>query len=482
MPFPFSLVRQSRLKPTALFVVGLLALVASSAFGQTIKSIRDFGAKTGDPLSPQYVGLIAQGRDGNMYSTTPKGGANGLGAAFRITPSGALTVIHDFTSMDGTPYSGLTLGTDGNFYGTTFNGGSSKNCTGGCGTIFKMTRAGAITVLYNFTGGNDGKNPYAPPVEGSDGKYYGTTYAGGTDGFGTVYAEASTGGLPTSLVQFTGTDGDKPLGALVQAGDGNFYGTTTLGNNSCGFDNICATVFKVTPGGTFTQIHSFPFNSFHNFIFANGLALGLDGNLYGTVVESGTAFGELFKITTAGVFTDLYDFTNGTDGASPYAGLVTGTDGKLYGVTTAAGADGFGTVFNVTSVPKFTLLAPMNGTDGSSPSVTMIQHTNGQLYGEANQGGAVTNTGTFFEVNGLAFEKPFVSLVPRTGKVGATIGILGQGFTGSSAVSFNGTTATFTVVSGTYITALVPSGATSGFVTVTTPTGTLKSNRSFVVK
>lgn len=471
-----------RSTPLVVLFALTVALTSTSSFGQTITSIRDFGEKTGDPLNPQYVGLIAQGRDGDMYSTTPRGGTNALGAAFRITPGGALTVIHNFTAAEGTPYSGFTLGTDGNFYGTTFNGGTSKNCTGGCGTIFRMTRAGALTVLYNFTGGNDGKNPYAPPVEGTDGKYYGTTSAGGTDGFGTVYAEASTGGLPTSLVQFTGTDGDKPVGPLVQASDGNFYGTTTLGNNNCGFDNICATVFKVTPNGTFTQLHSFPFNSFHNFIFANGLALGLDGNLYGTVVESGTANGELFRITTKGVFTDLYDFMAGNDGASPYAGLVTGTDGRLYGVALTDGADGFGTVFNVTSVPKFTLVAPMSGTNGASPSVTMIQHTNGFLYGDANAGGAVTNTGTFFRVSGLALEKPFVSLLPRSGNVGTTIGILGQGFTGSTAVSFNGTAAKFTVVSSTYMTAVVPTGATSGFVTVTTPTATLKSNRGFVVK
>jgi uncharacterized repeat protein (TIGR03803 family) len=113
----------------------------------TFNSIYDFGDVTGDPLDPQYVGIISQGRDGNFWSTTPAGGSMAGGTAFRLTPGGKLKVIYDFTSKTGQPFSGLTLGTDGNFYGTTSNGGTAK-----AGTVFKLTPKGVLTILYNFTG------------------------------------------------------------------------------------------------------------------------------------------------------------------------------------------------------------------------------------------------------------------------------------------------------------------------------------------
>jgi uncharacterized repeat protein (TIGR03803 family) len=370
----------------------------------------------------------------------------------------------------------LTLGTDGNFYGTTSNGGNDSS-----GTVFKMTPTGTLTVLYTFTGGNDGKSPMAPPIQATNGNFYGTTLLGGLDGAGTVY-ELTPAGKLTTLVQFNETDGTQPLGPLVQANDGNFYGTTTLGNNNCGFDDICATIFKVTPSGAFTQLHSFPFNSFFNSVFANGLVLANNGALYGTVVQSGIGHGEVFKITTAGVFTDVYDFTGGNDGGNPYAGLLLGTDGNLYGVTAADGNDGFGELYEiVTATGKFIPLAPFTGTNGAGPTVGLIQNTTGIIYSAANTGGQTTNIGTFYKVSGLPLEKPFVSLVTDSGAVGATVEILGQGLTSTTEVSFNGTSATFKAVSNNYLTAVVPTGATSGAVTVTTSSGVLKSKGRFQV-
>jgi uncharacterized repeat protein (TIGR03803 family) len=459
--------------------VFLLTVAAATGAGAQITSIHDF-CNTPCPNSPQYVGVISQGRDGNMWSTTPEGGKNGIGAAFKITPVGKFTDVHDFDSStvppEGTPYSGLTLGTDGNFYGTMKNGGAND-----AGAVFRMTPRGKVTILYSFTGGNDGKGPLAPPVEGSDGNFYGTSETGGIYGFGTIYKITPAGKL-TTLHQFNPSNGDGsyPIAPLVHGTDGKFYGTTYEGSleGNCGFDNICATVFQITPAGVYQQIYIFAFNT----QLTAGLVQGCDGNLYGTTFDQGAdKFGQVFRITIKGVFKDLYDFKGEDDGANPYAGLTLATDCNFYGVTLDKGADGFGTVYEISRKGKFTLKDPLDGTNGGNSSVNLILHTNGTLYGDALIGGKTTNVGTFFKVDNVHY-KPFVRLVSASGSVGATVEILGQGFTGTTAVSFNGTAATkFTVVSNTYMTAVVPTGATTGFVTVTTPTATLQSNEKFRV-
>jgi uncharacterized repeat protein (TIGR03803 family) len=176
---------------------------------------------------------------------------------------------------------------------------------------------------------------------------------------------------------------------------------------------------------------------------------------------------------------ELHPLNGSTDGAYANAGLVQATDGNFYGAAQQEG-NGFGTFFRITSKGTFTVCEDFDATDGAEPLVTPIQHTNGILYGDTSLGGDIHNTGVFYSLNlGL---KPFVSLLPTSGKVGATVEILGQGFTGTKAVSFNGTAAAkFTVVSNTYLTAVVPTGATAGLVTVTTPKALLKSNRKFRV-
>jgi|HubBroStandDraft_4_1064222.scaffolds.fasta_scaffold11639_3 uncharacterized repeat protein (TIGR03803 family) len=478
-------VQSSVAKTWITLLVLAVALCPAEAQAQTvtIKSIRDLGAVTGDPINPRWVGLIAQGRDGNMYSTTPSGGTTGsVGTAFKITPTGKLTVLHNFTSAEGTPLSGLVLGTDGNFWGTTYNGGHT-GCTNnqGCGQVFKMTPAGKVTFVYAFTGGNDGGNPVAPPIEASNGNYYGTTQFGGINNQGTIYQVKESGSL-TTLFPWGQTNGDQPFGALVQATNGLLYGTTTTGSTNCGSNN-CATIFSITTGGTFTELFSFPYpwNQLDN-----GLVQANDGSLWGTIANGGAhGCGQIFKITTKGVESDEYDFLCGSDGANPVAGLLLATDGNFYGVTQNGGQDGLGEFYSITEKGKFTPLKWFDGSNsGAHPTVTLIQNTNGIIYGDANQGGKTTNTGTFYEITGLKFEKtPFVILVLDAGKVGSTVEILGQGFVrGKTTVSFNGTPATdLPFVSATYMTAVVPPKATTGFVTVTTPTATLRSNRKFQV-
>jgi uncharacterized repeat protein (TIGR03803 family) len=361
------------------------------------------------------------------------------------------------------------LGTDGNFYGSTYSGGTSN-----AGTLFRITPNGTLATLYNFAGGNDGANPWAPPVPAWDGNFYGTTTNGGTDACGTAYRITLKGKL-TTLFEFTGAPngGCHPIAPLIQAADGNLYGTTQYGgaNNS-------GTVFKMTLSGSVTLLYSFD-NAF-NYQPQAALIQGSDGNFYGTAPFGGTSkAGLVFKITPKGVFTVLHSLNGTTDGAAPYAGLAQATDGNLYGVSEKAG-NLYGTIFKLTTKGKFSVIHNFNSADGNKPGVAIIQHTNGVLYGNTQDGGDIHNTGVFFRVKISA--TPFVSLLPILGKVGATIDILGQGFTGTTKVSFNAVSANFTVVSNTYLTAVVPAGATTGPVTVTTPSGTLTSNKVFHVR
>jgi hypothetical protein len=259
---------------------------------------------------------------------------------------------------------------------------------------------------------------------------------------------------------------------LVQGTDGSLYGTTA------GFGFNYGTIFKIVPSGDFPLTLLFSFDVFDGAYPYAGLVQGSDAKLHGTTTGA-SLFGDVFDITTKGSFAELHALNGSTDGAYAYAGLVQATDGNLYGAA-EKGGNGYGTFFRITSKGTFTVCEDFNATDGADPLVTPIQHTNGILYGDTYLGGDMNNTGVFYSLNlGL---KPFVSLLPTSGKVGATVEILGQGFTGTKAVSFNGTAAAkFTVVSNTYLTAVVPTGATAGLVTVTTPKALLKSNRKFRV-
>jgi uncharacterized repeat protein (TIGR03803 family) len=375
---------------------------------------------------------VVQATDGNFYGVTHAGGANGHGTVFKITPGGRFTTLHNFDSIDGAyPAVSLLEGTDGNLYGTTLDGGSSGACSGGCGVFFKITLGGAFMALHDFdsTGGYPNEL-----LQALDGEFYGTTYLYGTHSAGTVF-RITRDGILTTLYNFCSqkrcADGANPFGRLVQTADGNFYGTTRYGGAT-----KSGTFFKIA-GGKLTTLYTFCSLP----VCADGalpsgtLAQATDGNFYGTTSSGGTSIpgGTVFQITPEGRLTTLHSF-NLTDGNVPSGGLLQGTDGKFYG-TTATG-----------------------GTGGDCPS----------------------GCGTIFSLDtGLG---PFVSLVRSSGSVGSPIGLLGQGFTGTTNVSVNGTSATFTVVSDTYLTAKVPDGATTGFVTVATPSGTLTSNQVFRVK
>jgi uncharacterized repeat protein (TIGR03803 family) len=196
--------------------------------------------------------------------------------------------------------------------------------------------------LYSFTGGSDGANPQAVLLQAADGDFYGTTYDGGTSNSGTVF-QITTHGVPTTLYSFTGfNDGAYPQAGLVLASDGNFYGTTAEGGT-----NYAGTVFQIGTGSGLTSLYSFTgFSDGAN--PESGLVQGSDGSLYGTTYYGGTNNdGSVFKITTNGALTSLYSFTGGNDGSNPQSGLVQGTDGSFYGTTYYGGEGGAGTIFRL---------------------------------------------------------------------------------------------------------------------------------------
>ncbi|MBZ5679268.1 MAG: hypothetical protein LAO24_04075 [Acidobacteriia bacterium] len=456
------------------FVSGATALQA-----QTYTVLYSYGTNTGDPRNPETNGLMSQGRDGNLYSTTPLGGATNAGAAFKITSTGSLTKLFDFASGDAA-VGGLTLGFDGNLYGTTAGGGTSL-----VGTVFKTTPGGQRTTLWNFTSFDDGANPLFPPFQGQDGNFYGVNPDDRTGDYGLVYKMTSAGVL-TVLGDFSSTNGNNP-NLPTQGTDGNFYGTTRFGGfNGTGCQIGCGVVYKLTPGGKITVLHTFQGFPTEGALPVGVLAQGNDGNFYGVTYQGGANNqGTIFKITPSGVYTLLYAFHDvaGSDGINPWVGLALGTDGNFYG-TAQGGTHNAGVLFKVTPAGTESILYNFCSlsfcADGFFPQTPLMQHTNGKFYGSVESGGANgLNGGVFYSLDmGL---KPFVGLVTWTGKVGKTVEILGQGFTGTTKVSFNGTPASFTVVSDTYLTATLPTGATTGFVNVTTPGGTLKSNRKFLV-
>jgi uncharacterized repeat protein (TIGR03803 family) len=302
--------------------------------------LHNFSTAGGDGVNPS--GALVQDGTGNFYGTTFKGGALGYGTIFKVTPSGIETVLHTFGGAnDGQkPNDGLTLGSDGNFYGTTSAGGVN-----GQGTVFRMTPSGTETVLYSLGAtASDASLPGTALVPGSNGSFYGTTVGGGANGWGAVF-KITTAGAETVLYSFTGgNDGALPYAALALGGDGKCYGTTTFGGT-----NQLGTVFQITQAGSLTTLYSFAGGSDGANPRAS-LVQAADGNLYGSTAGGSVAtdYGTVFKITPTGTETVIYNFTDAGDGATPYSALTIGSDMSFYGTTSAGGTHGDGTVFKLT--------------------------------------------------------------------------------------------------------------------------------------
>ena len=422
-----------------------------------------------------------QATDGNFYGMSG-GGVYGRGAMFRMTPTGELSLLYSFCAQpkcaDGeTSAISPVLGSDGNLYGISAGGAT------GYGTFFKLTLDGQLTTLYNFC--STGECISADAISGvkglmqaSDGNFYGTTYEFGTSNLGTIF-QITPGGKFKVLHNFCSltncADGESPQSAPIQGTDGNFYGTATYGGTKNG-----GVIYKLTPSGVYTVLH--------NFCFAPNCADGwqpdsivqdASGDFLGVTSNGGNyGAGIAFKLTSTGHYTPLHSFS--PSAVLPLWGAALGSDGNLYGRTMGSGLLNSGTLFEVTPSGAYTNLWTFTDClTGCDPFYGgLYQGTNGVFYGTTIGGGTYSAGTVFALANGLG---PLVETNPTMGKVGTSVLILGNNLTGSTSVSFNGVAADFTVESDTYIKARVPAGASTGFVSVGTPNGTLKSNPQFVV-
>jgi len=407
------------------FSLGLCAAVGNLSAQVTLATLHSFGGFPGNDGANPTAGLV-QGSDGNFYGTTYQGGTSNSGTVFRMSPGGSLTTVWAFHldlnpavgDWDGiNPYGGLVQDSSGYFYGTTLSGGTNN----GSGTVYQITAGGSLTNLHTFavTGDpGDGFLPEAGLVQGSDGSFYGTTLSGGGIlNAGTVFRIDPSGNNYTILHSFTDTpDGAEPSAGLVQGTDGNFYGTTYAGGTKGD-----GTVFQITTNGTVTILHHFN-QGIGDGAGPNGtLIQGSDGNFYGTTYTGGKygGSGTVFRISSSGVYSNLYSFgAFPGDGAAPLAGLVQGSDGNFYGTTFQGGMTnglaGDGTVFRISRGGVYTNLYSFVSSrgDGANPEAGLVQGYDGAFYGTTYLGG--TNT----PANGTVF-KLVVPLNPPANQISA---------------------------------------------------------------
>jgi len=467
----------------AVSVFALAGFFAVSASAQTYTKLYTWPEDTRNDTGIGLAGLMTQGRDGNIYGTVGDDNTNAAGSAFKMTPSGTFTRIYSFCSLakcaDGSqPWGGLSLGKDGNLYGTTMWGGSLSS-----GTVFKLTPAGALTTVWNFDNGTDGGAPWYPPLQNLvDGDFYGVSNTQYSGDYGAFYKLVPTTNPPykeSVPINFNYTDGNDP-NLPTQGTDGNFYGSTLSGGTKG-----LGLIYKTTASGVETIFHNFTGYATSNADGAYPIGVmveGNDGAYYGVTWQGGSSnLGTVFKVASNGTYTLLHSFTGHPDGAYPRSGLILGSDGNFYGTTLNGGTANDGAIYKVTPSGQVTILynlcSQSGCADGFSPVIPLLQHTNGKFYGSTS--GNSLGGSYFYSLDvGLA---PFVKMVNWGGKVGNTVELLGQGFTGTTGVSFNGVAGTFKNVSDTYLTVVVPAGALTGTVTVTTFTGSMASNRAFLV-
>ena len=412
---------KNRMRPVILS--GLIACIATaSASAQTLTTLIGLGSTTNGQLiqgkdgyiyGASYNGIyklaldgtvaaivalvgdlpntLVQANDGNFYTTTTNGGS-GRGTVIRMTPSGTVTILYRFGTVStdgGGPVAGLIQASDGNLYGVTST------------TVFRITLSGTLTTLYTFgTQSNDGRSPSGPLVQGSDGNLYGLTGSGGTAAGGTIF-RISLAGAMTTLYSFATATGSGPIGtALIQASDGNFYGTTSAGGTHNG-----GTIFKMTAAGVVSFLYNFSATNPDGTIATDGLEPvgGLiqasDGNLYGTTLFGGGTgvAGTLFRISLSGTFTALAAFS-GSEGGAPGLGLLQASDGNLYGTTSLNGYTGSGSVFKyfLTANPPPAPVISKNGVVPVYSNVSTIQQGEWiSIYGTNLAGAATVWNGDF---------------------------------------------------------------------------------------
>jgi uncharacterized repeat protein (TIGR03803 family) len=337
-------------------------------------------------------GELIKGNDDFFYGLTSSGGPNGYGAIFKISADGNYTLLKSFSinTDGGSPNGHLVLAKDGNFYGTAHRGGAN-----GAGTIFKLTSAGVFSVIYNMNKATDGGDSYSSLTEGKDGDLYGATYAGGSNGYGTIF-KITTAGVLTVLKNLNGTsDGGNTQSDLIQASDNNFYGTCYNGG-SVGY----GTIFKITTNGTYTVIKNLSYSS-DGANPASSLMQNSDGNFYGiTKIGGSNGAGTIYKLTQAGIYSVIHHLNAATDGNTSSSGLINGFDNDLYALCSFGGANNMGTVFKVSTTGSLMVLNNFNGAVfGNIPYSTFIKGKDSAYYATTSAGGAY-NFGTIIKICG----------------------------------------------------------------------------------
>ncbi len=490
--------------PCLLFLTSL----APRSAGQAVNTLYGFNPNNGDGTGSN--GGLMQASDGNFYGMTTYGGASGAGTIYRLTPAGVYTRLHSFSpatppnykNADGAfPQAGLVQASDGALYGVTLIGGTS-----GFGTLFRITLQGAFTPLYSFSFADaNGDNPACTLLVGPDGNLYGTTTSGAP---GSVFSfaarvfQATLSGTMTPLHTFNGgADGASSASSLIVGSDGALYGTTS-GGGAQGR----GVVFRITTDGTESVLCSFGVNSGDPAIPQSGLTLGRDGNFYGAAYGGGAnLYGALYKVTPTGTLTTLHSFgpavnninfppfgTN-PDGLYPVCTLVQLSDGWLYGSAPWGGINGFGTLYRVKPTGQFQLLytfssevtvglnVPMVNGDGAEPDASLAVAKDGSLYGVTYAGG-IEGEGVIYRFD---LGAPAVTLVTPASvnapSPNLNIAVRGNGFTQNAIVNFNGQALTTQFVSSKALKATIPAAllATPRYSEVTVSQNRHDSNAYF---
>ena len=363
----------------------VLAL-ATLAQAQTFTVLAYFSGSNG--LYPD-AGVIRD-PNGNLYGTTTRGGdlncgtGYGCGVVYKLGTDGTETVLHSFSGgADGsTPAGAVIRDKAGNLYGTTFEAGSS-NCAYGCGTVFRINTAGNETVLYSFTGGSDGCNPYQGLVMGKGGNLYGTTHFCGSSNYGTIFKVNSAGKF-TLLHGFAGSpsDGATPeFGHPIIDQSGSLYGVTDSGGAS-----DYGVLYKLSKGGKLTILHSFAGGTTDGCNPYGSVLRDKAGNIYGTTSGCGNdhSYGVIWRVSKNGKEAILHNFAGGqSDGCFPLGGVARDPMGNLYGLTTDCGSQGYGVVYELSTNGTPTVLHSFDELDGAYPLDGVLRTTKGTLFGTA---------------------------------------------------------------------------------------------------
>ena len=486
------------------FVLGLSLSATANAQGSgTIKQLFAFTCTSGvnKETCPQGArpDIVLQASDGNFHGAaqvTDEGVSDPQGGTlFKLTPGGKFTRLFTFTQgtsgfLNGNnPVDGFVEANNGFLYGTTFNGGKQND-----GVLFRISKTGAdFKVLHNFCSSANCADGSIPDglLLGQDGNLYGTTQGGGSSvspcpssGCGTIFRFEPTTGAFTILHRLTdAADGLEPSG-MIQATNGNFYGVTDgLPRVTGGFNED---IFQFTPAGEFTV----QFKSPNHDTPISGLTQGANGNLYGAFENIPAGLIDVFEVSAEGTgFVAFAPFT-GLAGTTTIPSLFLASDGNLWDTNFEDSTATLGSVFSINPQNGAVLQTfAFDGANGNQPEVGVIQAADGTFVGTTTFGGTISGgghefaDGTVWTLNaGLPAPAPAIILLGSTsGSAGSTVLINGHNFIGTTAVGFNGVGASFQVLNSQFVSATVPSGATTGPITITNLGGMATSTQSFNV-